>query len=87
MSELKNIKGYPTNEKVEKSLAMCERYTLVHDNDGHGYVIKVFQINEFYQWVEHTEDEAGGDWEGYDYNESRIDGGMLTFVDPKVGHE
>ena len=86
MGKILNIKRHKTDEKTEAALAVCERYRIVSDGDGHEYIIKVWQTNEFYQWVEWSEDvEYDTPWTGHDFNEDRIDGGVLTFTDPKVG--
>lgn len=84
MGKIVNIKKHKTDEKTEQALATCERYRLVTDGDGHEYIIKVWQTNDFYQWVDYMEDHEGV-WTGHDFNEDRIDGGVLTFTDPKVG--
>jgi hypothetical protein len=86
VGELKNITKQPTDEKQEKALALVERYRIIKDNDGHDYVIKVWQTGEFYQWVAHEEnDDAGYGYDGEGFEDSRIDGGVLSFTDPRIG--
>ena len=82
MAKLKCINRQPTDEKHEKNIALIERYRVISDESGHDYVIPVYKTKEFEAWVRATED---GDNSNYDFDDCRIDGGVLTFTDPKVG--
>ena len=55
-----------------------KRFTLVSDDDGHRYVIPVDMLPKFWLFVEEPEDDE------FDFEKYRIDGGTLTFTDPKV---
>ena len=60
---------------------MSQRFTVVSDNDGHEYMIPVEKVEEFYKWLE---DEELSTYEACDrYDEYRIDGGRLTFENPR----
>jgi hypothetical protein len=78
MSKILSLDKKPTDEKHEKNLAILERFTLVSDNDGHEYVIPLARKIEFDKWVE------AEDFDCDRFNEFRIEGGLLTFTDPKV---
>lgn len=58
-----------------------QRHTVVSDNDGHEYVIPVEKVEQFYIWLEDEELSTYEDCERYD--EYRVNGGKLTFTDPK----
>jgi hypothetical protein len=81
MGKIRGIKGH-TDEKNEKNLAIIERYCLVSDGDGHDYVIPVHKTADFHCWVDAMENNYETD---FDFNDCRIEGGLLTFTDPKVG--
>jgi hypothetical protein len=60
-----------------------QRYREISDNDGHHYVIKVEDEDAFYIWVEAMEDEETS----FDFEDARIDGGTLTFTEPRIDDE
>lgn len=71
-----------TDAKAEKNLLLLERWTLVSDESGHRYVIPIARKIEFDAWSQmDTESE---DFNCDLFNEFRIDGGLLTFADPRV---
>lgn len=70
--KVKSIDRKPTNEQHEKNLAIIERYRLIRDANGEDYVIPVHATQDFYA--------SPGK-----FASCRIDGGVLTFTDPKVG--
>lgn len=78
---IKSIDKKPTDEKNEQNLRILERFTLVSDDDGHKYIIPVARKLEFDAWLRATEDS---DFSDPGFDEFRIDGGLLTFTDPKV---
>jgi len=80
-SKVKSIKG-ETSEQHEKNLRVTERFTLASDESGHEYVIPVAKKAEFNKWNEMDTESEEFDCELFD--EYRIDGGLLTFTDPKV---
>lgn len=67
------------------------RYTIVHDDYGHQYLIEADEMARFKDWV-----ESGSETEytvsRYDYwrseysyfNQKRFEGGVLTFTDPEL---
>jgi hypothetical protein len=81
-AKIKSISGTPTDEKHERNLAIVERWTLVSDESGHDYVIPVYRLVEFREWNEMDTESEEFDCERF--NEFRLDGGTLTFTDPKV---
>lgn len=87
MAKIKSIDKKPTDEKNEKNLAVVERFCLVHDDSGHRYVIPAWKTAMFEAWVAATEndDEEYFENDSTDFSDCRIDGGVLTFLDPKVG--
>ena len=58
-----------------------QRYKICGDDSGHEYFIPVEQVDEFYAWVESTEDYVNH-WEGREFDDNRIDG-TFTFTDPR----
>ena len=76
---VKSINKKPTDEKSEKNLRLLERFTLVRDDSGHRYVIPIGIKVEFDKWAveEDTNDPNK-------FDDFRIEGGLLTFTDPKV---
>jgi len=80
---IKSIDRNPTDERHEKNLAIVERYCLVSDEDGHNYVIPLARKIEFDVWQE--TDAESEDFKCELFSEFRIEGGLLTFTDPKVG--
>lgn len=56
------------------------RYKLVSDNDGHKYIIKVGEENDFENWVEDMEQ---GNPTTKDFDECRINSSGWTFSDPQ----
>ena len=58
-----------------------QRYREISDNDGHHYVIKVEDEDAFYIWVEAMEEDGETP---FDFENARIDGGTLTFLDPRI---
>jgi len=81
MSKVRAIKG-STDEEHEKNLAIIERFTLVSDESGHGYVIPVHRLLEFEEWNQMDYDREEFDCELF--SDFRLDGGRLTFTDPRV---
>jgi hypothetical protein len=79
---IKSINKKPTDEKNEQNLRILERFTLVSDESGHEYVIPVARKIEFDTW--NAMDTESEDFECELFNEFRIEGGLLTFTDPKV---
>jgi hypothetical protein len=79
MSRVRAIKG-KTDEKTEKALAVIQRFRLVSDESGHEYAIPVYKTDDFYKWVQATEN--GDEFEGDDFEQYRVEG-MLTFTDPQ----
>jgi hypothetical protein len=57
------------------------RYRLVSDNNGHEYVIPADSVDEFYRWVDAWED--GGEYNGKDFEDCRMNINNLTFADPQ----
>lgn len=80
--KIQAIKG-ETTEQHEKNLRVIERFMIAHDNDGHQYVIPLAKRTEFYEWLADEERSTYSECEKY--NEYRVEGGLLTFTDPKVG--
>jgi hypothetical protein len=82
MSKISHIDRKPTDEQAEKNRAILERWTLVSDESGHNYVIPLHLKIEFDDWNESDTEED--DFDPDKYEQYRIEGGLLTFVDPKV---
>jgi len=61
---------------------MAQRYCTVSDDSGHSYYIPHGFIDRWYQWLE-TPEEDPRSWDVPDFA-VRIDGGTLTFSDPKI---
>lgn len=59
-----------------------QRWTLVKDNSCHRYYIPFDKIKEWYEWTEMDEDNPAS-WEEPEYAHS-VDGGYLTFTDPRI---
>ena len=59
------------------------RYRFVQDDDSHWYYIPADKKEQFNQWVEWFEDQAGDEPESFD--QYRINGypGNITFTDPQ----
>ena len=79
---VKSINKKPTNEQNEKNLSILERYFIGRDESGHQYVVPVHRKIEFDEWSE--ADTEAEDFDPDLFDEYRLDGGLLTFVDPKV---
>ena len=45
---------------VEQPFFNLQRFRLLHDDDGHSYLVKVEEEADFYAWL-----NAGPYWEGY----------------------
>ncbi len=85
--KVKSIDKKPTDEKYEKNLAIIERYRIISDESGHQYVIPVWKTEMFLAWARaiETDDEEYFANDSTNFNDCRVDGGLLTFTDPKVG--
>lgn len=59
-----------------------ERYFEGSDNSGHHYIVPWSKRKEWSQWNELPEDDEAS-WDVPEWAE-RIDGGTLTFADPRV---
>jgi hypothetical protein len=79
---VKSIDKKPTDEKHEQNLAILERYFIGSDESGHEYVVPIARKLEFDRWSE--SDTEAEDFDCDKFDEFRIDGGLLTFTDPKV---
>ena len=66
---------------TDVALAQAQRYSIVSDNSGHEYFVKVEEVDDFYTWVEAT-DEDDEDIDIGKYDDNRIDG-RFTFTDPR----
>lgn len=84
MAEIKCIDRTPTDEQHERNIAVIERYCITSDEDGYNYVIPVYKLSEFHAWVALKCPESKRT-ELFRFEDCRIDGGLLTFTDPKVG--
>lgn len=81
-AKINSIDKKPTDEKHERNLRILERWTLVSDESGHEYVIPIARKIEFDTWSQmETELE---EFNCELFNEFRIEGGTLTFTDPRV---
>jgi hypothetical protein len=79
---VKGIDKKPTDARREKNLAIVERYFIGSDDSGHEYVVPIHRKIEFDEWNNmSTESE---DFNPDLFNEYRLDGGLLTFTDPRV---
>jgi len=79
---VKSIDKKPTDDRRERNLAIVERYFIGSDDSGHQYVVPIYRKIEFDEWNEmSTESE---DFNPDLFNEYRLDGGLLTFTDPRV---
>jgi hypothetical protein len=79
---VKSIDKKPTDERREKNSIIIERYFVGSDDSGHQYVVPIYRKIEFDEWNQmSTESE---DFNPDLFNEYRLDGGLLTFTDPKV---
>jgi hypothetical protein len=73
------------------SVERPERYFVGHDNSGHSYIVPWKAYKAWGDWVEFsssneetwTDAETDYAWNTPDYAE-RIDGGTLTFTDPRI---
>lgn len=81
-TKVRSVDKKPTDEKHEKNLTILERYFIGRDESGHKYVVPVSRKLEFDEWSE-ADTEANGFDPGL-FNDCRLDGGLLTFTDPKV---
>ena len=82
VAKIRSISKKGTDEQNEKNLSILERYFIGRDESGHKYVVPVLRKIEFDAW-----NESDSESEGFDpglFNEYRLDGGLLTFTDPKV---
>jgi hypothetical protein len=59
-----------------------ERYFEGTDNSSHHYIVPVSKRNEWRAWADLPEDDEAG-WEAPEWA-TRIDGGTLTFAQPKI---
>jgi hypothetical protein len=80
--KVKGIDRKLTDEKHERNLAILERYFIGSDDSGHEYVVPIYRKIEFDVWVE--ADTEAEDFDPDLFDEFRLDGGLLTFTDPKV---
>lgn len=80
--KIKCINGTETSEKFEKDVAMLERFTPVSDESGHRYIIPLYLKTEFDTWE--AMDTESEEFDPGKYEQYRIEGGLLTFTDPKV---
>jgi hypothetical protein len=79
---VKCIDRKPTDDRRENNLAIVERYFVGSDDSGHQYVLPIYRKIEFDEWNNmSTESE---DFNPDLFNEYRLDGGLLTFTDPRV---
>jgi hypothetical protein len=67
--------------RLNNPLPRAQRYRICGDDSGHEYYIPVEQEEEFYAWVQSTEN-GDEDWNGREFDENRIDG-TFTFTDPR----
>jgi len=79
---VKSIDKKPTDEKHEKNLHILERYFIGSDDSGHKYVVPIARKLEFDEWSQADTEEE--DFDPDLFNDFRLDGGLLTFTDPKV---
>lgn len=79
---IRSIDKKQTDEKHERNLAILERYFIGNDDSGHSYVVPISRKIEFDLWA--TADTEGKNFDPEKFNEFRVDGGLLTFTDPKV---
>jgi hypothetical protein len=85
MGKLKNITKQPTDEKQERALALVERYRMIFsDTDAGIYVIPVWKTNNFLSW-DRSRHDASEIYDGESFKDCIIDGGVLTFTDPRIG--
>lgn len=80
--KIKSIDKKPTDEQNEKNLSILERYFIGTDESGHHYVVPIYRKIEFDEWSE--ADTEAEDFSPDLFNEFRLEGGLLTFTDPKV---
>jgi hypothetical protein len=79
---VKSIDKKPTDERREKNSIIIERYFIGGDDSGHEYVVPIYRKIEFDEWNQmSTESE---DFNPDLFNEYRLDGGLLTFTDPRI---
>lgn len=60
----------------------AERFFEGSDDGGHHYIVPVAKAREWSDWIDLPEDDEAG-WEVPEWAK-RIDGGLLTFTDPKI---
>lgn len=79
---VKSIDKKPTDERREKNSIIIERYFIGRDDSGHEYVVPIYRKIEFDEW-----NQMSTEVENFNpdlFNEYRLDGGLLTFTDPRV---
>jgi hypothetical protein len=79
---VKSIDKKPTDDRREKNLVIVERYFIGSDDSGHQYVMPVYRKVEFDEWNQMSTESEGFNPSLFD--EFRLDGGLLTFTDPRV---
>jgi hypothetical protein len=79
---VKSIDKKQTDDRREKNLAIVERYFIGSDDSGHDYVVPVYRKIEFDEWNQMSTEAEGFNLNLFD--EFRVDGGLLTFTDPRV---
>jgi len=82
MGKIISVTQQPTSEKHERNLNILERYFIGQDESGHECVVPIALKAKFDAW-----NEADTEAEDFDpdlFNEYRLDGGLLTFTDPRV---
>jgi hypothetical protein len=63
--------------------ASVTRYCLVHNNDGHEYVVPSDSAHEWWRWLDEAEAaEYIGKYDTTPEYAKRVDG-LLTFTDPR----
>lgn len=60
---------------------MEERYITRRDIDGHTYLIKLSQLQEFEDWCYHLQTKADENWTGFDFDRCKFSG-IMTFTNP-----
>lgn len=81
-AKIRSIDKKPTDEKHERNLNILERYFIGSDESGHDYVVPIARKIEFDEWS--ATDAETDDFDPDLFDEFRLDGGLLTFTDPKV---
>lgn len=77
-AKIRSIDKKSIDEKHERNLNILERYFIGRDDSGHSYVVPIARKLEFDVWSASDTDDPGL------FDEFRLDGGLLTFTDPRV---